>query len=175
MIPYVDNRLRAWASWRLVCRGYYRYSTVLGDLRTEGSGRATTTAAPGSRTRAITRDWEDREPLECELILRHLPGPACTFVLLIYVGVHELCELERLAARPRPLDTEQLMGELSVSRATVYNRLHSVHSRILDALNEPRLDDLVAHVHAKSVLDTVTALRQNRPHSAKVGISTPAA
>lgn len=175
MIPYVDNRIRAWASWRLVCRGYYRYSTVLGDLRTEGSGRGTTSAAPGSRTQAITRDFADREPLECELVVRYLPDPACALLLLAYIGVHRLGEVEHLEGRPRPLTVEQLMGELQVSRATVYNRVHSVHSRILDALNEPRLDDLVAHVHAKSVLDTLGALRQNRPHSAKVGISPSAA
>lgn len=180
MIPYVDTRIRAWVSWRTVAKprtgaaGYYVYRTVLGDLRAEGSV-STGAAAPGSRTRAVTRDHEDREPLECELVVRHLPVAMAELLLLAYAGVRVLAELDTLPGPPRPFVTEQIMAALGICRATVYNRLHGVHIRLLDELIEPRLDGLVQHVMRDAALDTISALRQNTRHSAKVGTTTTAA
>lgn len=194
MIPYIDTRMRAWASWRTIVRpkagqgGYYTYRTVLGDLRAESSGQPSTTRAPGSRTRAITRDVEDREPLEVELVVRYLPDDASRLTLLLYVGVptlEGLAGVKRVDAagrpvcdvieRPRPYTIPQLEAALGVCRATVYNRIQALHGRILDALREPRLDDLVDHISRAAALDTLNALRQNPRHSAKVGSATAAA
>lgn len=194
MIPYVDTRMRAWASWRMIVTpkagqgGYYAFRTVLGDLRTESTGQPSTTRAPGSRTRAITRDGEDREPLEVELVVRYLPEDASRLTLLLYIGVpslESLAGVTRVDAkgrplhdtleRPRPFTIPQLESALGVCRATVYNRIQAVHGRILDALLEPRLDALVDRISRAAALDTLNALRQNPRHSAKVGISPAAA
>jgi hypothetical protein len=186
VIAYIETRIRAWVSWRVVIKprvgqaGYYSFRTLLGDLRAEGS-TAAGTAAPGSRTKAITGARvarlleEDREPLEVELVMRNLPAAMCTLALLSHVGVTNLGDLDVLDRRPEPYEVSQLEAVLMVSRATVYNRIHALHAVMLDQLNEPRLDGLIDHVMRIAALDILRALRQNRPHSAKVGIATAAA
>jgi hypothetical protein len=175
VIPYVDSRLRAWVSFRVVSRRYYAYRTVLGDLRSEETARATGTAPGASRTRALTWPEEDREPLEVELVVRYLPEPMTQIALLAYAGVSTLDELADLQGPPHPMHIPQLEAALGVCRRTVYNRLDSLHARILDALNEPKLDDLVQHIARQAALDTLGALAQNTRHSAKVGKAAAAA
>jgi hypothetical protein len=174
MIPYVDTRLRGWVSWRLVARpragsaGYYAYRTILGDLRKEESGRISAVSPGGSRTERL-RWIDDREPLEIELVVRHLPEAAIEFALLAYLGVSTLAEIDSIEGPPRPLAIPQLESKLGICRRTVYSRLDTLHARMLDALNEPRLDRLIEHVARKAALDKVAALAQNRPQSARVG------
>lgn len=174
MITYVDGRLRAWVSWRLVARpraggaGYYAYRTVLGDLRKEDTGHSGSVSPGGSRTEGM-RWIDDREPLEVELVIRHLPDPVSEVALLAYVGVRTLAEVDRIDGRAQPFSVPQLESALGVCRRTVYNRFDSLHARVLDALNEPRLDRMVEHLARKAALDTLAALAQNARQSARVG------